>query len=464
MKPLILLVEDDSEMRNVTRIILNRAGYQVIDVGSAEEALKIVFQESPNLLVADIRLPGISGVKLCEILRNDQRTRTVPVLLLTSLLKTEDKVEGLQTGADDYMTKPYEASEFLARVASLLRRTGRSFVLSEAPPATRPSVDQKSQQEEADYFKSSDRRCFRVVLSDLFSTFRRFLNLPMLWVLLRETMGQRRLRREPEPDLVMEDSTEVVAYATAGRREGGFRAVYLHHAARISLAIQGCSRVVDLACGPATQLAEVAQLNPDISFVGVDMSDSMLDQARAYIQGRGLTNVTFQKSDVTQLGIFEEGSVDGVISTVALHHLPTREHLKDCFREIRRILKPGGAIFLADLGRLKSLKSVLYFAYKEEKTQPYLFNLDFERSLRASFSLKDFQVLTRECLPASAQVYSTHGVPLFIFVKTPDRPLPPVLSTNLRLQRAALPRKFRRDLDDMVFFFRMGGLKNNPFN
>lgn len=463
MKPLILLVEDDPDMRQTTKVLLTRAGYQVLDVDAAEEALTLVFQESPNLVVADIRLPGISGVKFCEILRNDARTQTVPVLLLTSLLKTEDKVQGLRTGADDYMTKPYEASEFLARVDVLLRRAGRSSEPSPGTPAQRPTVDGKSQQKEADKNQESEHHPFRSAMTDSVSLLRRFLNLPMFWVLLRETFGERRLRREPEPDLVMEDSSEVVAYADAGRREGGFRAVYLHHAARISLAIQGCKRVVDLACGPATQLAEVARLNPGISFIGVDMSDSMLDQARAHIENRGLTNVTFQKSDVTHLGLFSDANVDGVISTVALHHLPTREHLRGCFREIRRILKPGGAIFLADLGRLKSLKSVLYFAYKEEKTQPYLFNLDFERSLRAAFSLKDFQVLTRELLPATASVYSTHGVPLFVFVKTPDRVLPPEISKTLRRERASLPPRYRRDLDDMRFFFRVGGLKNNPF-
>lgn len=464
MKPLILLVEDDPDMRQTCKVLLVRAGYQVMDVDSAEEALTMVFRESPNLVVADIRLPGISGIKLCEILRSDPRIRTMPVLLLTSLLKTQDKVEGLKAGADDYITKPFEPSEFLARVEVLLRRGGGAPTPIDVPPSTKAAVDPKSQQAEAENNLISGPGGFWIKTKDRVSLAVRLFDLPRFWVLLRETFGERRLRREPEPDLVMEDSSEVVAYADAGRREGGFAAVYLHHAARISQVLQGCSRVLDLACGPATQLAEVAQLNPGISFVGVDMSESMLDQAKSLIQSRGLTNVTFQKSDVTRLDAFPDASIDGVISTVALHHLPTREHLRDCFREIRRVLKPGGAIFLADLGRMKSLKSVLYFAYKEEKTQPYLFNLDFERSLRAAFSLKDFQVLTRELLPTSAQVYSTNGIPLFVFVKTPDRPLPENIRATIRLQRASLPARYRKDLDDMRFFFRLGGLKNDPFN
>lgn len=122
MKPLILLVEDDPDMRQTTKVLLSRAGYRVTDVDAAEEAITLVFQESPDLIIADIRLPGITGIKLCEMLRNDSRTRAVPILLLTSLMKTQDKVHGLKTGADEYITKPFEPSEFLARVEALLRR------------------------------------------------------------------------------------------------------------------------------------------------------------------------------------------------------------------------------------------------------------------------------------------------------------------------------------------------------
>ena len=123
MKPLILLVEDDPDMRQTTKIVLSRAGYRVLDVDAAEEALTMVFKEKPALVIADIRLPGLSGVTLCEMLRSDPRTRAMPILLLTSLLKTTDKVQGLKTGADDYVTKPFEPSEFLARVEALLRRS-----------------------------------------------------------------------------------------------------------------------------------------------------------------------------------------------------------------------------------------------------------------------------------------------------------------------------------------------------
>jgi DNA-binding response OmpR family regulator len=123
MKPLILLVEDDPDMRQTTKVLLSRAGYRVTDVDAAEEAVTLAQQEVPSLVISDIRLPGLSGVRFCEMLRSDPRTRAVPVILLTSLMKTQDKVQGLKMGADDYVTKPFEPSEFLARVEALLRRS-----------------------------------------------------------------------------------------------------------------------------------------------------------------------------------------------------------------------------------------------------------------------------------------------------------------------------------------------------
>ncbi len=150
MKQLVLFVEDDPDMRLTTRVLLTRAGYRVVDVDSAEEALPLVYKEPPDVVVADIRLPGISGIKFCEILRSDPRTRAVPLLLLTSLMKTQDKVEGLKTGADDYITKPFEPSEFLARVEALLRRASSAPLTSVFLRWKGIAVDLESRRAEVD--------------------------------------------------------------------------------------------------------------------------------------------------------------------------------------------------------------------------------------------------------------------------------------------------------------------------
>lgn len=288
--------------------------------------------------------------------------------------------------------------------------------------------------------------------------------LSMIPTLLREVTSSRMFPREPEPALVMDGAAEVAAYTEAGRINGVMAAAYLFHSARISQVINGCQNVIDLGCGPATQLAQVAELNPDVSFLGVDLSPAMLESAGAHIQESGLKNVQLSQGDITRLDHIPDHSVDAVISTMALHHLPTFDHLTNCFREAGRILKTGGAIYLVDFGRLKSLKSVLHFAYMNAKQQPHLFSLDYERSLRAAFLPEDFQRAAQELLPRQVQMLSTFMMPLLIILKTEDKPLPETLRLKIRAMRKALPARYRRDLDDIRTFFRLGGLGNDPFS
>jgi ubiquinone/menaquinone biosynthesis C-methylase UbiE len=279
----------------------------------------------------------------------------------------------------------------------------------------------------------------------------------------REIFGERKFPREPEPDLVMDDPEQVAAYSYAGRIDGAMSAAYLYHSAQISQVIQGCAKVLDLGCGPATQLGQVAELNPEVSFLGVDLSETMLDSGRKHVDALGVRNVRFQHEDITLLDGIPDASVDAVMSTVVLHHLPTRQHLDDCFRQIARVLKPGGAIYLTDFGRLKSLKSVLFFAYMNAKQQPHLFSLDYERSLRAAFLLEDFQEASASFLPSAAKVLSTFQVPFLIVIKTQSKSLPASLSFRLMELRQALPRKYRNDLDELRFFCKLGGIDSDPF-
>lgn len=287
--------------------------------------------------------------------------------------------------------------------------------------------------------------------------------ISMVPILLREALGARTLPRECEPALVMDEPEQVASYVEAGRIDGVMSAAYLFHTGRMSQVLQGCARVIDLGCGPATQLIQLAEYNPDISFTGLDLSPTMLAQAEAYARARNVTNVQFQRADITRLDGIDAGSIDGVISTMALHHLPTVAHLESTFAEIRRVLRPDGAVYLVDFGRLKSLKSVIYFAYLNAKRQPHLFTLDYERSLRASFLAEEFESLGRSHLPPSVEIHKTFVVPMLVLIKTSDRPLPPHLRSRLGAMREALPPRYRRDLDEIRLFFRLGGLANDPF-
>jgi len=281
----------------------------------------------------------------------------------------------------------------------------------------------------------------------------------------REIFAKRTLPREPEPDLIMEGEEQVAAYAEAGRIDGVMGASYLFHSAHISQTIAGCERVLDLGCGTATQLAQIAQLNPQTAFLGLDLSEEMLGNARRHVASLGLSNVEFIHGDMTCLSGLEDCSFDGVICTMALHHLPAEEDLRGCFQEITRVLKQDGAVHLIDFGRLKSLKSVIFFAYMNRANDPHLFSLDYERSMRAAFLFEDFVRLAGEELPSHVKVYGTSKVALLTLLKTPDRaPLTEKQQAEVFAIKNRIEHRYQSILNDIRRLFRLGGLKgNDPF-
>lgn len=290
------------------------------------------------------------------------------------------------------------------------------------------------------------------------------MKISMTPTFLREVFGKDHFNREPEPDLVMDDENQVAAFAQAGRIDGIMSATYLFNTARISQVISGSKNVLDLGCGPATQLAQVAQFNPRTEFIGVDLSERMLENARSYCNNLEISNVSFKKDDISTLETIANNSMDAVISTLALHHLPSQELLEQCFEQIKRVLKPDGALYLVDLSRLKSLYSILYFAYMNKDHQPAIFSLDYERSLRAAFSVAEFRSITSKVFkPNKLNVYSTFKVPVLTIVKTEDRTLPEEIKQNLLKLSNDLPKRYQHDLDDIRLLFKLSGLKNDPF-
>ncbi|MBI2239188.1 MAG: response regulator [Magnetospirillum gryphiswaldense] len=119
-KPHILVVDDDDRLRQLLRKYLSDNGYLVSTAASAAEARTKLSLVEADMLVLDVMMPGEDGLSLTRDLR---RTRGVPILLLTAMGEPEDRISGLETGADDYLTKPFEPRELLLRIASILRRT-----------------------------------------------------------------------------------------------------------------------------------------------------------------------------------------------------------------------------------------------------------------------------------------------------------------------------------------------------
>lgn len=283
-------------------------------------------------------------------------------------------------------------------------------------------------------------------------------SLKVLKVLIRELVTSERAQRIPEPDLVMDRQEQVDAYSKAGAEGGTMAPVYLFHTTQISQVIRPGDTIVDLACGSANQLAQVARLNPESKFLGIDLAPRMLDRARQLVTEKGLSNCRFELASITDLGFLKDKSVDVVISTLAFHHLPDTDSLQQSFREAKRILKPTGGVYFADLGHLRANKSIEYFGHQYALRQPEVFTLDYINSLRAAFSLQDFRDASR-AFGEQVAVLSTFLVPYMIVVRSAARrPPDEALATALRALRQSLPDYHRTDLKDLIRFFRAGGL------
>jgi two-component system phosphate regulon response regulator PhoB len=121
-KPKLLLVEDDRALADLLIWHFERGGFDVRRTGDGEEALMLAEEEQPDIVILDWMIEGISGLEVCRRLRRGAATANVPIIMLTARGVESDRVRGLETGADDYMTKPFSPRELIARIAAVLRR------------------------------------------------------------------------------------------------------------------------------------------------------------------------------------------------------------------------------------------------------------------------------------------------------------------------------------------------------
>lgn len=120
--PLICVIEDDPAVREMLRFLLDKEGWQVCEAVDTTEADSCFLQYQPNLILLDWMLPGMSGLEYARKLAQDKRLREIPVIMLTARGEEEDKVRSLESGVDDYVTKPFSPRELLARIRAVLRR------------------------------------------------------------------------------------------------------------------------------------------------------------------------------------------------------------------------------------------------------------------------------------------------------------------------------------------------------
>lgn len=127
-QPKVLVVEDEPAQREVLAYNLEAEGFRVDKAENGDEALLLVEEAAPDVIVLDWMLPGVSGIEVCRRLKSRSDTRSVPIIMLSARSEEVDRVRGLETGADDYVIKPYSVVELMARVRSQLRRSRPSAV------------------------------------------------------------------------------------------------------------------------------------------------------------------------------------------------------------------------------------------------------------------------------------------------------------------------------------------------
>lgn len=278
----------------------------------------------------------------------------------------------------------------------------------------------------------------------------------LLSTLLRETFTPARFDRIPEPDLSMDSEEAVAAFARAGQPSGILSGVYAFYAEQACKMIRPGDRVLDLGCGPALLLASIASLNQEANFTGVDSSAPMIARGNESLRSRAVRNVDLRVDDMTELESVESGSVDVVLSSMAMHHLADVDHLYRCFEAIDRVMAHNGRVFISDFGRLKSLKSIEYFVRRAIPPGEPILEHDYRASLRAAFSREEFNRALSGRVGQRISIYSTIISPMMLVLMSPFPS--PRLNANADRILQTLPRNRRADYRQLRLSLSLGGM------
>ena len=204
MQPLVLLVEDEAPLQELLAYNFQRANFDVEQAFDGDQALDLVAERKPDLILLDWMLPRVSGIELCRQFRRKQATANVPIIMLTARTEESDSLRGLNTGADDYVTKPFSMEELIARMRAVLRRVRPAFaeeLLSFADLTMDLAAHRVMRHDEQVHLSPTEFRLLRQLLESPGRVYAREQLLDLVWghdqdVELRSVDATiRRLRR-----------------------------------------------------------------------------------------------------------------------------------------------------------------------------------------------------------------------------------------------------------------------------
>ena len=140
----ILLVEDEAPIRQMLIFALQQQGFEVLEAENTQVAAEMLADNPVDLMILDWMLPGISGVELCRRIKKDNATKNIPIIMLTARAEEDDKIQGLNAGADDYLTKPFSPRELIARINAIIRRVSSNRVSDNLLEYSGLQLDEKS--------------------------------------------------------------------------------------------------------------------------------------------------------------------------------------------------------------------------------------------------------------------------------------------------------------------------------
>lgn len=210
--------------------------------------------------------------------------------------------------------------------------------------------------------------------------------------------------------------SQAESYHQQSKWGGDMDPMHLFHLWYLCQIIRDGDRVVDLACGTGDLLIKLAKAFPRAEFLGVDLSDQMLAEARKSVTAQSLKNISFQKGDITQLSEVDSASADLVTSTMALHHLPDKNDLMATADAVHRILVPGGRVYISDF-LLMSRPAAEYLVFQNPHQQDKTFQTDFLNSLLAAFSPPDLTEFAQKLTSTKTQVKVCSLVHLMVQIR-----------------------------------------------